>query len=98
MAASDWVERALRWVRSKAAASSPGCTEGGTTTATSIPVRLAPTIRRAAGAEDGIHSVRHSSEAALLARAEPALVKALEHAFRYQGMLDEGRRPETRRG
>ncbi len=35
--------------------------------------------------------VRDSGEAALPTRADPALVKALARAFRYQRLLDEGR-------
>ena len=34
---------------------------------------------------------RDGSEAALPTRADPALVKALARAFRYQRLLDEGR-------
>ena len=35
--------------------------------------------------------VREGGEAALRTRADPALVKALARAFRYQRLLDEGR-------
>ena len=35
--------------------------------------------------------VRDSARAALPTRADPALVKALARAFRYQRLLDEGR-------
>ena len=35
--------------------------------------------------------VRDGGEAALPTRADPALVKALARAFRYQRLLDEGR-------
>jgi hypothetical protein len=35
--------------------------------------------------------VRDGSEAALPTRADPALLKALARAFRYQRLLDEGR-------
>jgi hypothetical protein len=35
--------------------------------------------------------VRPGAEAALATRADPALVKALARAFRYQKLLDEGR-------
>jgi hypothetical protein len=35
--------------------------------------------------------VRDESDAVLATRADPALVKALARAFRYQRLLDEGR-------
>ena len=35
--------------------------------------------------------VRKAGETAITTRADPALVKALARAFRYQRMLDEGR-------
>ena len=57
--------------------------------AASITVRVPLTIRRAAGAEDGGHAGRDGGEAALPTRADPALVKALARAFRYQRLLDE---------
>jgi hypothetical protein len=60
------------------------------TTATSITVRVPLAIRHRPGREtvvtpmiDGVAPVR--------TRADPALVKALARAFRYQRMLDEGR-------
>ena len=36
-------------------------------------------------------SMREGTEAAVPTRADPALVKALARAFRYQRLLDEGR-------
>jgi hypothetical protein len=60
------------------------------TAATSITVRVPLAIRHRPGRKtvvtpmiDGVAPVR--------TRADPALVKALARAFRYQRMLDEGR-------
>ena len=61
------------------------------TTATSITVRVSLTIRRRPGRKTVVRPVRRSGEAALSKRADPALVKALARAFRYQRLLDEGR-------
>ena len=60
------------------------------TTATSITVRVPLTIRRRPGRKTVVTPVRGSGEA-LPTRADPALVKALARAFRYQKLLDEGR-------
>jgi hypothetical protein len=58
--------------------------------ATSITVRVPLTIRRRPGRKTVVTPVRDSGEA-LATRADPALVKALARAFRYQRLLDEGR-------
>lgn len=58
--------------------------------ATSITVRVPLTIRRRPGRKTVVTPVRGSGEA-LPTRADPALVKALARAFRYQRLLDEGR-------
>jgi hypothetical protein len=49
------------------------------------------TIRRRPGRKTVVVPVRDSGEAALPTRADPALVKALARAFRYQRLLDERR-------
>ena len=59
--------------------------------ATSVTVRVPLAIRRRPGRKAVVVPVRDSGEAALPTRADPALVKALARAFRYQRMLDEGR-------
>ncbi len=59
--------------------------------AASITVRVPLAIRRRPGRRTVLTPVRDSGEAALPARADPALVKALARAFRYQRLLDEGR-------
>ena len=59
--------------------------------ATSITVRVPLTIRRRPGRKTVVTPVREGGEAALPTRADPALVKALARAFRYQRLLDEGR-------
>jgi hypothetical protein len=61
------------------------------TVATSITVRVPLTIRRRPGRKTVVTPVRDGREAALPTRADPALVKALARAFRYQKLLDEGR-------
>lgn len=61
------------------------------TTATSITVRVPLKIRRRPGRTTVVTPVRDGGEAALPTRADPALVKALARAFRYQKLLDEGR-------
>jgi hypothetical protein len=61
------------------------------TQATSITVRVPLTIRRRPGRKTVVTPVRDGGEAALPTRADPALVKALARAFRYQRLLDEGR-------
>ena len=59
--------------------------------AASITVRVPLTIRRRPGRKTVVTPVRDGGEAALPTRADPALVKALARAFRYQRLLDEGR-------
>ena len=59
--------------------------------ATSITVRVPLAIRRRPGRKAVVVLVRDSGEAALPTRADPALVKALARAFRYQRLLDERR-------
>jgi hypothetical protein len=48
-------------------------------------------IRRRPGRKTVVTPVVGASEAAVPMRADPALVKALARAFRYQRLLDEGR-------
>ena len=60
------------------------------TQATSISVRVPLAIRRRPGRKTVVTPVRDSGEAAFPTRADPALVKALARAFRYQRLLDEG--------
>lgn len=61
------------------------------TVATSITVRVPLTIRRRPGRKTVVTPVRVAGETALPTRTDPALVKALARAFRYQKLLDEGR-------
>lgn len=61
------------------------------TVATSITVRVPLAIRRRPGRKTVVTPTRDGSETALPTRADPALVKALARAFRYQRLLDEGR-------
>ncbi len=60
------------------------------TTATSITVRVPLTVRRRPGRKTVVTPMA-AGPAAVTTRADPALVKALARAFRYQRMLDEGR-------
>src|SRR5215212_4923521 len=59
--------------------------------AASITVRVPLTIRRWPGKKTVVTPVRDGAEAAVPTRADPALVKALARAFRYQRLLDLGR-------
>ncbi|WP_255569554.1 hypothetical protein [Roseomonas alba] len=59
--------------------------------ATSITVRVPLKIRRRPGRKAVVMPVRDESDGAVPTRADPALVKALARAFRYQRLLDEGR-------
>jgi hypothetical protein len=59
--------------------------------AASITVRVPLAIRRRPGRKTVVTPVRDSAEAALPTRADPALVKALARAHRWQCMLDSGR-------
>jgi hypothetical protein len=60
------------------------------TTATSITVRVPLAIRHRPGRKTVVTPMAHGV-APVTTRADPALVKALARAFRYQRMLDEGR-------
>jgi hypothetical protein len=59
--------------------------------AASIVVRVPLTIRRQPGRKTVVTPAWEGGEAALPTRADPALLKALARAFRYQRMLDGGR-------
>jgi hypothetical protein len=61
------------------------------TVATSITVRVPLAIRRRPGRKSVVTPVQAGGKAALPTRSDPALVKALARAFRYQRLLDEGR-------
>ncbi|MBR0670495.1 hypothetical protein [Neoroseomonas soli] len=61
------------------------------TVATSITVRVPLKIRRRPGRKTVVTPLRDGGEAPLPTHADPALVKALARAFRYQRLLDEGR-------
>lgn len=58
--------------------------------ATSITVRVPLKIRRPPGRKTVVTPVP-TADTAIPTRADPALVKALARAFRYQRLLDEGR-------
>ena len=60
------------------------------TSATSITVRVPQAIRHRPGRKT-IVVPAEAGPAAVATRADPALVKALARAFRYQRMLDQGR-------
>jgi hypothetical protein len=59
--------------------------------ATSITVRVPLAIRRRAGRKTIVMPAGEQGVQAVTTRADPALVKALARAFRYQRLLDEGR-------
>lgn len=59
--------------------------------ATSITVRVPLKIRRRPGRKTVVMPEGAPTTAPSRARADPALVKALVRAFRYQRLLDEGR-------
>ena len=59
--------------------------------AASITVRVPLAIRRRPGRKSVVTSAREGSGGGLPNRADPALVKALARAFRYQRLLDDGR-------
>ena len=61
------------------------------TAATSITVRVPLAIRHRPGRKTVVTPMAAAGPAAVTTRADPALVKALARAFRYQRMLDEGR-------
>src|SRR3954452_1522037 len=58
--------------------------------AASITVRVPLTIRRRPGRKTVVMPVQEGTTT-VATRADPALVKALARAFRYQRLLDEGR-------
>jgi len=60
------------------------------TTATSITVRVPLAIRHRPGRKTVVTPMT-DGVAPVTTRADPALVKALARAFRYQSMLDAGR-------
>lgn len=59
--------------------------------ATHITVRVPMTIRQQPGRKTVVTPVVQGALPAVATRADPALVKALARAFRYQKLLDEGR-------
>ena len=59
--------------------------------ADSITVRVPLAIPRRAGCKTVVMPSAEHGPAALTSRSDPALVKALARAFRYQRLLDEGR-------
>lgn len=60
--------------------------------ATSITVRVPLRIRRRPGRKTVVTPVATAgADTAITTHADPALVKALARAFRYQRLLDEGR-------
>lgn len=61
------------------------------TAATSITVRVPLKIRRRPGRKTVVMPVEEEAgDCTIPTRADPALVKALARAFRYQKLLDEG--------
>jgi hypothetical protein len=60
-------------------------------TAMQITVRVPLTIRRRVGRKTVVTPAGDHGETIHQTRADPALVKALARAFRYQRLLDEGR-------
>lgn len=58
---------------------------------THLTVRVALAIRRRPGRKTVVTPVRQESDGTVPTRADPALLKALARAFRYQRLLDEGR-------
>ena len=62
------------------------------TAATSITVRVPLKIRRRPGRKTVVMpTLGEAGDGTIPTRADPALVKALARAFRYQKLLDEGR-------
>jgi hypothetical protein len=59
--------------------------------AASFTVRVPLTVRRRPGRKTMVTPVGDRGQATLPTRCDPALVKALARAFRYQRLLDEGR-------
>jgi hypothetical protein len=64
---------------------------GGMSAATSVTARVPLAIRRRAGRKTIVTPVGEQGVQAVTTRADPALMKALARAFRYQRLLDEGR-------
>jgi hypothetical protein len=62
-----------------------------TTGATHITVRVPMAIRRPPGRKTVVMPARNADFTTVPTRADPALLKALARAFRYQRLLDEGR-------
>lgn len=60
-------------------------------TATSITVRVPLKIRRRPGRKTVVMPIQGGSDTAITTCSDPALVKALARAFRYQRLLEEGR-------
>ncbi len=60
------------------------------TAATNITVRVPLKIRRRPGRKTVVMPVGKEGDA-VLTRVDPALLKALARAFRYQRLMDEGR-------
>lgn len=56
-----------------------------------ITVRVPLKIRRRPGRKTVVTSVQDRSSPSIRTQADPALMKALARAFRYQKLLDEGR-------
>jgi hypothetical protein len=61
------------------------------TVATSITVRVPLTIRRRPERKTVVTPTREDAEPVVTTHADPALLKALARAFRYQRLLDQGR-------
>lgn len=61
------------------------------TAANTLTVRVPLKIRRRPGRKTVVTPVLSGGSPAVPTRADPALVKALARAFRYQKLLDEGR-------
>jgi hypothetical protein len=61
------------------------------TAPTTITIRVPLSIRRRPGRKTVVTPVLEGGETATPTCTDPALVKALARAFRYQRMLDEGR-------
>jgi hypothetical protein len=61
------------------------------TSATSITVRVPLKIGRRPGRKTVVMPVPQEGDTVVPTRADPALLKALARAFRYQKLLDEGR-------
>jgi hypothetical protein len=59
--------------------------------ATHITVRVPLAIRSRPGRKTVVIPVQDASSTTVPTRADPALLKALARAFRYQRLLDEGR-------